>query len=142
MSIISVTSLDRDLVLGAVAQLRGQGVDGILLITPQESAVEAVLHLPGDMPVVAVEAGPDESVPVVTVDQVAGAAAATRHLLELGHRTVWHVAGPGGLARGGPAHRGLDGGAGGRGRRPAAAAVGRLERTLGLRARPAAGRRP
>jgi DNA-binding LacI/PurR family transcriptional regulator len=43
---------------------------------------------------VAVEAGPDESVPVVTVDQVAGAAAATRHLLELGHRTVWHVAGP------------------------------------------------
>ena len=94
MSIISVTSLDRDLVLGAVAQLRGQGVDGILLITPQESAVEAVLHIPGDMPVVAVEAGPDESVPVVTVDQVAGAAAATQHLLELGHRTVWHVAGP------------------------------------------------
>jgi DNA-binding LacI/PurR family transcriptional regulator len=41
-----------------------------------------------------VEAGPDESVPVVTVDQVAGAAAATRHLLELGHRTVWHIAGP------------------------------------------------
>ena len=37
------------------------------------------------MPVVAVEAGPDEAVPVVAVDQVAGAAAATRHLLELGH---------------------------------------------------------
>jgi DNA-binding LacI/PurR family transcriptional regulator len=94
VSIVSVTSLDRDSVLGAVAQLRGQGVDGILLITPQESAVEAVLHLPRDMPVVAVEAGPEESVPVVTVDQVAGAAGATRHLLELGHRTVWHVAGP------------------------------------------------
>jgi DNA-binding LacI/PurR family transcriptional regulator len=28
------------------------------------------------------------------VDQVAGAAAATRHLLELGHRTVHHLAGP------------------------------------------------
>jgi DNA-binding LacI/PurR family transcriptional regulator len=41
-----------------------------------------------------VEAGPEEAVPVVAVDQVAGAAAATRHLLELGHRTVWHVAGP------------------------------------------------
>ena len=46
------------------------------------------------MPVVAVEAGPDEAVPVVAVDQFAGAAAATRHLLELGHPTVWHVAGP------------------------------------------------
>jgi DNA-binding LacI/PurR family transcriptional regulator len=94
VSIVSVTSLDRDSVLSAVEQLRGQGVDGILIITPQEAAVEAVLHIPRDMPVVAVEAGPEEAVPVVTVDQVAGAAAATRHLLELGHRTVWHVAGP------------------------------------------------
>jgi DNA-binding LacI/PurR family transcriptional regulator len=94
VSIVSVTSLDRDSVLGAVAQLHGQGVDGILIITPQEAAVEAVLHIPRDMPVVAVEAGPEEAVPVVAVDQAAGAAAATRHLLELGHRTVWHVAGP------------------------------------------------
>jgi DNA-binding LacI/PurR family transcriptional regulator len=94
VSIVSVTSLDRDSVLAAVEQLRGQGVDGILIITPQEAAVEAVLHIPRDMPVVAVEAGPEQAVPVVTVDQVAGAAAATRHLLELGHRTVWHVAGP------------------------------------------------
>jgi DNA-binding LacI/PurR family transcriptional regulator len=94
VSIVSVTSLDRESVLGAVEQLRGQGVDGILIITPQEAAVEAVLHIPRDMPVVAVEAGPEEAVPVVAVDQVAGAAAATRHLLELGHRTVWHVAGP------------------------------------------------
>jgi LacI family transcriptional regulator len=31
---------------------------------------------------------------VVAVDQFAGAAAATQHLLELGHRTVWHIAGP------------------------------------------------
>ena len=30
----------------------------------------------------------------MTVDQFAGAAAATRHLLELGHATVWHIAGP------------------------------------------------
>jgi DNA-binding LacI/PurR family transcriptional regulator len=94
VSVASVTSLDRPSVLGAVEQLRDQGVDGVLLITPQETAVEALLHLPRDMPVVAVEAGPDEAVPVVAVDQVAGAAAATRHLLELGHRTVWHVAGP------------------------------------------------
>jgi DNA-binding LacI/PurR family transcriptional regulator len=32
--------------------------------------------------------------PLVTVDQVAGAREATRHLLEAGHRTVWHVSGP------------------------------------------------
>jgi DNA-binding LacI/PurR family transcriptional regulator len=94
VSIASVTSLDRASVLGAVERLRAQGVDGILIITPHDAAAQAVLHVPPDMPVVAVEAGPTESVPVVAVDQVAGAAAATRHLLELGHRTVWHVAGP------------------------------------------------
>jgi DNA-binding LacI/PurR family transcriptional regulator len=33
-------------------------------------------------------------VPVVSVDQRAGAIAATRHLLDLGHRTVRHLAGP------------------------------------------------
>ncbi len=94
VSIASVRSLDRPSVLAAVEQLREQGVDGVLLITPQETAVEALLHLPRDMPVVAVEAGPEEAVPVVAVDQVAGAVEATRHLLELGHRSVWHVAGP------------------------------------------------
>jgi DNA-binding LacI/PurR family transcriptional regulator len=31
---------------------------------------------------------------VVGVDQVTGARMATQHLLALGHRTVWHVAGP------------------------------------------------
>ena len=46
------------------------------------------------MPLVAVEAGPVGGVPVVAIDQHAGAAAATRHLLDLGHETVWHVAGP------------------------------------------------
>ena len=42
----------------------------------------------------AAEAGPDDSVPLVAVDQVEGAQMATSHLLELGHRTVWHISGP------------------------------------------------
>jgi DNA-binding LacI/PurR family transcriptional regulator len=95
VSIVSVTSLDRESVLSAVERLRAQGVDGILIITPQEAATEAVVHVPPGMPMVAVEAGPERAVPVVTVDQIEGAQAATRHLLSLGHRTVWHIAGPG-----------------------------------------------
>ena len=94
VSIVSLRSLDLASVLTAVERLRAQGVDGILIIAPQEAAVQAVPHVPPDMPVVAVEAGPDEAVPVVTVDQFAGAGRATRHLLELGHKTVWHIAGP------------------------------------------------
>jgi DNA-binding LacI/PurR family transcriptional regulator len=44
--------------------------------------------------VVAVEGGRAPDRPVVCVDQESGATAATRHLLDLGHETVWHVAGP------------------------------------------------
>jgi DNA-binding LacI/PurR family transcriptional regulator len=92
--IASLRALNRASVVTAVERLRSQGVDGVVIIAPQRSAVEALRHLPTREPVVAVEAGPDDSVPVVAVDQVAGAAAATRHLLDLGHRTVWHIAGP------------------------------------------------
>jgi DNA-binding LacI/PurR family transcriptional regulator len=94
VSIVSLLSLDRNAVLDAAERLRMQGVDGILVIAPQTAAARTVLDLPGDVPVVAVEAGPDEGVPVVTVEQFAGAALATQHLLDLGHRTVWHIAGP------------------------------------------------
>jgi DNA-binding LacI/PurR family transcriptional regulator len=94
VSIVSLRSLEPSSVISAVERLRDQGVDGILVIAPKESATQALLHLPEDVPVVAAEAGPDSSVPLVAVDQVAGARLATEHLLELGHRTVWHVSGP------------------------------------------------
>jgi DNA-binding LacI/PurR family transcriptional regulator len=94
VSIVSLRSLDRSSVMSAVERLRAQGVDGVLVIAPQESASQAILHLPQDVPVVAAEAGPGESVPLVAVDQVEGARLATQHLLDLGHRTVWHISGP------------------------------------------------
>jgi DNA-binding LacI/PurR family transcriptional regulator len=94
VSIVSLRSLDRSSVMSAVERLRAQGVDGILVIAPQESASQAILHLPQDVPVVAAEAGPGDSVPLVAVDQVEGARLATQHLLDLGHRTVWHISGP------------------------------------------------
>jgi DNA-binding LacI/PurR family transcriptional regulator len=94
VSIVSLRSLTLSSVLSAVERLRAQGVDGILVIAPQESATQALLHLPDDFPVVAAEAGPGDAVPLVAVDQVAGARLATAHLLDLGHETVWHVSGP------------------------------------------------
>jgi DNA-binding LacI/PurR family transcriptional regulator len=94
VAVASLKTLNRASVLEMVDRLRRQGVDGIVVIAPQRSAFDALLHLAPQDPVVAVEAGPDDSVPVVAVDHFAGAAAATRHLLGLGHRTVWHLAGP------------------------------------------------
>jgi DNA-binding LacI/PurR family transcriptional regulator len=94
VSIVSLYSLDGPSLRSAVDSLSSQNVEGILVIAPQREVARAVMQLPGTVPIVAVEAGPDEGVPVVAVDQRAGAAAATRHLLELGHETVWHIGGP------------------------------------------------
>jgi DNA-binding LacI/PurR family transcriptional regulator len=94
VSVSSLRSLNRDNVLDAIEQLRDQGVDGVAVIAPIRAGVDALRHIRSDFAVVAVEAGPNASIPVATVDQTAGAAAATKHLLNLGHKTVWHLAGP------------------------------------------------
>ena len=94
VSISSLRALNRDTVLSAIQQLRDQGMDGVAVIAPLRAGVDALRHFRSDFPVVAVEAGPDASIPVATVDQKAGAKAATEHLLSLGHKTVWHLAGP------------------------------------------------
>src|SRR2546422_10000590 len=87
VSIASLRSLNRASVVGAVQRLRDQGVDGVVVIAPQRAAVDALLHLPPEVPVVAVEAGPHDSVPVVAGGQIARAAGGTRHLLGRGPRT-------------------------------------------------------
>ena len=92
--IASQRALDRASVVEAVDRLRLQGVEGIMVIVSELAAARALLDLHIDVPMVAVEAGPERGVPVVAVDQRLGATMATRHLLELGHATVHHVAGP------------------------------------------------
>jgi DNA-binding LacI/PurR family transcriptional regulator len=95
ITVASLAALDRASVLNAVERLRAQGVEGILVIAPQESAARAIADIPKDVPLVAVEGGHPDAAPLVAIDQFAGAVAATRHLLELGHATVAHVGGPG-----------------------------------------------
>jgi DNA-binding LacI/PurR family transcriptional regulator len=94
MIVASLKALNRSSVSFAMERLRVQGVDGILVIAPHLEAADALGHTPIDVPVVAVEAGPADIVPVVAVDQYAGAVSATQHLLDLGHRSVWHISGP------------------------------------------------
>jgi len=94
ITIASLERLDRPAVLEAIERLRVQGVDGIMVIAPQEGGARALVQAPAGVPLVALEAGPHDVVSLASVDQVTGARLATEHLLELGHRTVWHLAGP------------------------------------------------
>jgi DNA-binding LacI/PurR family transcriptional regulator len=95
VSIAMVRNLDRRPVLEAVDRLRQHAVDGIIAIAPKPAVTASLLQAPSDIYCVAVGgAGPAEAVPTVRIDNAAGARLATRHLLDLGHRTVHHVAGP------------------------------------------------
>ncbi len=94
ITISSLANLDASSVRAAVDALAGQSVDGVIVIAPRESAARGLRDLRPGLPVVAVEAGYGGEIPVVSVDQFAGARLAVDHLLSLGHRTVWHVAGP------------------------------------------------
>ena len=94
VSIASTPTLDRRSVLDSVERFVGQGVEGIIVITAQVSAVEALADCPTDIPLVAVGCRTQLPLHSVAVDNAAGAALATRYLLGLGHRSVHHLSGP------------------------------------------------
>lgn len=73
-----------------------QPVDGVVVIAPRVSTVTALADISSRAPLLLVAAGvePSERFDAVGVDQRAGARAATRHLIELGHRRIGHLAGP------------------------------------------------
>ncbi|MFD0733701.1 LacI family DNA-binding transcriptional regulator [Planotetraspora mira] len=93
LSIATVEHVDRHGVLSAYGRLADQSVDGVIVIAPQTAAVAALCHFPSGMAAVAVSPDNCAPVPAISVDQVTGARLAVTHLLELGHRTVWHIAG-------------------------------------------------
>jgi DNA-binding LacI/PurR family transcriptional regulator len=94
VSVASLPALDRRSMLDAVDRFLGQGIEGIVVIATVDTAVAALAHVPPEVPLVAVGCGTRASVTSVAIDNVAGAATATRYLLSLGHQSVFHVAGP------------------------------------------------
>jgi len=95
VGIVSLPRIDPDTMRDAVATLRAQAVDGTIIVAPHTTAAAAVREVPEDLPAVVVGGADTAGFPLVAIDQEAGARLATEHLLSLGHRTVWHVAGPG-----------------------------------------------
>jgi DNA-binding LacI/PurR family transcriptional regulator len=84
-------------IAGAVDSLLDQGVDGIVISEPIDEVGNAELSLRVDVPVLVLGAPPPFAASrVVTAGIVADqlARAVTEHLLELGHTTVHHLAGP------------------------------------------------
>lgn len=78
-----------------LADLAGHGVDAVCMIAPRMSSMLAVTGSALDVPAIVigdVEAGP--SVTTVAGDQGYGARLVAEHLVDRGHRSMLHLAGP------------------------------------------------
>ncbi|WP_341933339.1 LacI family transcriptional regulator [Microbacterium sp. LWO14-1.2] len=80
-------------VADAFERLAEQGVDGAIVLN-EASALVPAAQRPLGLRLVVVDAPAESGLVVVHSDHAGGAAAATQRLLDLGHRTVHHLAGP------------------------------------------------
>lgn len=94
VTIATLPKLDRTSMTDAIDAFVQRSIDGVIAIVPHLSAADALAETRPQLPVVAVQGTGSARIPAVTVDQRTGAFLATTHLLDLGHETVWHVAGP------------------------------------------------
>ena len=92
----SVSGLDTDpaAVRAVIEGLLRQRVDAIVLVVVDVGVLEIVRGLDLSVPVVAAASTPRRSPLIVSIDQYRGARSAVRHLAELGHTRILHIAGP------------------------------------------------
>lgn len=92
--LVTLGSLDGAEIRNAFDSIGRDAVDGIVVLAPLYEAISVLNSLDSDIPVVTFEQGSPPSPTSISIDEVRGARMAVRHLLELGHPTVWHVQGP------------------------------------------------
>ncbi|MEU4704266.1 LacI family DNA-binding transcriptional regulator [Nonomuraea dietziae] len=94
ITLIPIDVPTQDNVLGAFTRMGELAVDAVIVIMEIHLLDAGTVTLPPGVHVVVVDSDAGERYPVVDTDQADGARRAVHHLLDLGHRTVWHVTGP------------------------------------------------
>jgi DNA-binding LacI/PurR family transcriptional regulator len=94
VSIATIARLDTGLMERSLSKLADQGVDGIVIAVPLISVTQKMEDISRDIPTVTLDGSRTESARVLGIDQREAGRIATQHLLDLGHRQVWHVSGP------------------------------------------------
>jgi len=90
----NLTSVDRASIEAAADHLMEQAVEGLVVIAPQARVIDTLAEMAFDIPLVTLQSAGEHRGRALSVDQIAGARLATRHLIELGHRDIYHLAGP------------------------------------------------
>ncbi len=94
ITLMPVAAPTQDEVLGAFTRMGELAVDAVIVIMEVHLLDSVTVTLPQGVHVVVVDSDAGDRYTVVDADQADGARQAVGHLLELGHHTVWHVAGP------------------------------------------------
>jgi DNA-binding LacI/PurR family transcriptional regulator len=95
---VVTTGTTPETIVEALDRLVSQAVEALIVVAPKVSVFEAIEDSAIDLPLVTLDSSIHNKRPgrahSFAVDQYEGARMATRHLIELGHRSIIHVAGP------------------------------------------------
>ena len=94
IELISVNDPSTGEITQALGRLDREAVDGIIVRLDAHRMREHTIRFPTRVPTVLVEGESYDDRVSVDADHRHGTELAVRHLLELGHPTVWHLAGP------------------------------------------------
>jgi DNA-binding LacI/PurR family transcriptional regulator len=90
----NIDATDPQSIADGLAHLMAQSVEGLVVIAPQVRVVRALAAQRLDIPYVTLQSTDVDPDHTLSVDQIAGARLATKHLISLGHRHIYHIAGP------------------------------------------------
>ncbi|QEE60689.1 LacI family DNA-binding transcriptional regulator [Salinibacterium sp. dk2585] len=91
---ITNTTSDYASIRAGLDFLRQQAVEAIAIIAPQVRVFDAIADMNLTIPFVTLDSTQRDTHRSVSVDQFMGGRLATRHLIDLGHREIEHLAGP------------------------------------------------
>lgn len=91
---VGIDANDEASVQSGIDHLMKLGIEGLALVTPQLRAVEIARAAVSGIPVVTMDSMYRMDELAVSVDNFAGGAAATQHLIDLGHTEIVHISGP------------------------------------------------
>jgi DNA-binding LacI/PurR family transcriptional regulator len=94
LSITNISSSDYTSIKAGLDYLLSQSIEALVVIAPQVRVFEVINDLSISVPFVTLQSTDLDSSHSLSVDQVAGARMATRHLIDLGHTEIMHISGP------------------------------------------------
>lgn len=94
LSITNINSSDYSSIKSGLDHLLSQSIEALVVIAPQVRVFDAINEMSVSVPFVTLESTGRDRRHSLSVDQIAGARLATRHLIDLGHTEIVHISGP------------------------------------------------